>query len=99
MIRVATPNNFFACLLALASSMGMFHGILLRRVTGGQLPVVGTFINLNLCDWPFDLSALFEVTAERKEPGKVRSGQTHNEVCIQLVKEQGVLQAEDRDHK
>ena len=39
-IRVATPNNFFACLLALASSMGLFHGILLRKVTGGQLPVV-----------------------------------------------------------
>ena len=39
-IRVSTPNNFFPCQLALAASIGLFHGILLRRVTGGQLPVV-----------------------------------------------------------
>lgn len=39
-IRVSTPNNFFPCQLALAAGIGLFHGILLRRVTGGQLPVV-----------------------------------------------------------
>ena len=39
-IRVSTPNNFFPCQLALAASIGLFHGILLRRVTGGQFPVV-----------------------------------------------------------
>ena len=39
-IRVATPDNFYACLLSLAASFGLFHGKLLRRVTAGQLPVV-----------------------------------------------------------
>ena len=38
--RVSTPNNFYACQLSLAAGFGMFHGMLLRRVTAGQLPVV-----------------------------------------------------------
>ena len=39
-IRVSTPSNFFACQVALAGSFGLFHGMLLRKVTSGQLPVV-----------------------------------------------------------
>ena len=39
-IKVSTPNNFEACQTALAAGMGLFHGMLLRRMTSGQLPVV-----------------------------------------------------------
>ena len=45
-IRVATPNNFYPCLLALAAGFGLFHGQLLRNVTGGQLPVVICLVSL-----------------------------------------------------
>ena len=39
-LKVATPNNFYACNLALAAGMGQFHGMKLRSLTGGQCPVV-----------------------------------------------------------
>ena len=39
-IRVSTPDNFYPCQLALAAGFGLFHGILLRKLTSGQLPVV-----------------------------------------------------------
>jgi hypothetical protein len=40
LIKVATPNNFYPCSLALASGIGQFHGLKLRFLTGGQCPVV-----------------------------------------------------------
>ena len=43
-IRVSTPNNFEACQTALAAGMGLFHGMLLRRKTSGQLPVVIVYL-------------------------------------------------------
>ena len=43
-IRVSTPNNFYACQLSLAASFALCHGIRLRRVTAGQLPVVSIWI-------------------------------------------------------
>jgi hypothetical protein len=39
-IRVSTPDNFYPCVLALASSFALFHGQRLRKLTAGQLPVV-----------------------------------------------------------
>ena len=39
-IRVATPNNFYPCMLSLAASFGLFHGQFLRKSTSGQLPAV-----------------------------------------------------------
>ena len=73
-IRVATPNNFYPCLLSLASSFGLFHGQLLRRVTAGQLPVViscSYFENLIKASVLF--SALPKVSAEGQEPGQIWS--------------------------
>ena len=42
-IRVSTPNNFYACNLSIAAGFGLFHGLLLRRQTSGQLPVVSFY--------------------------------------------------------
>ena len=39
-IRVAPPSNFYPSQLALAAGFAFFHGQLLRKITGGQLPVV-----------------------------------------------------------
>jgi hypothetical protein len=39
-IRVSTPDNFYPCQLAIAGGFGLFHGLLVRKVTAGQLPVV-----------------------------------------------------------
>ena len=48
-IRVATPNNFYPCLLCLAAGIGLFHGQYLRYSTAGQLPVVSVFGYLSMC--------------------------------------------------
>ena len=40
LIKVSTPDNFYACNLAFATGIGQFHGMRLRDLTGGQLPVV-----------------------------------------------------------
>ena len=39
-IKVSTPNNFFACNLAFAAGIGQFHGMRMRDLSGGQFPVV-----------------------------------------------------------
>ena len=39
-IRVSTPDNFYPWRLALAAGFRLFHAILLRKLTSGQLPVV-----------------------------------------------------------
>ena len=64
--------------------MGLFHGILLRRLTGGQLPVVSN-MRVKYCN-NIDLigTAVSEVSAERKESGKVWCGEAHHEVCVKL---------------
>ena len=67
-IRVATPNNFYPCLLSLAAGFGLFHGQLLRSVTGVQLPVV---YGLSCCHGYYSdaFSGMSEVSAEWEESG------------------------------
>ena len=62
-IRVSTPNNFSPCQLALAASIGLFHGILLRRVTGGHLPLVSISMFLYSCLFSWCFSHCTNVTA------------------------------------
>ena len=40
LIKVATPNNYYACHFGLAAGVCQFHGQRLRALTGGQCPVV-----------------------------------------------------------
>ena len=48
-IRVSSPgDNFYACQLALGAGFALFHGILVRNVTCGQLPVVSEIVHNNL---------------------------------------------------
>ena len=61
-IRVATPFNYYSCLLALAASIALFHGMRLRKVTGGQAPVV-SFISLILDSLTFAL--IYNLCGER----------------------------------
>ena len=98
-IRVSTPNNFFPCQLALAASIGLFHGILLRRVTGGQLPVVILSMFLYSISYKIYIAALSQVLAAGKEPRKVRGGTADHEVCVQLEQVQDVLPLEHTDYQ
>ena len=69
-IRVSTPNNFFPCQLALAASIGLFHGILLRRVTGGRLPVVNFQCSRILLVRTFTLQLCLKSLQRGKSQGK-----------------------------
>ena len=63
-IRVAPPSNFYPSQLALAAGFALFHGQLLRKITGGQLPVVILLLFLP-CSHLSTLAALPEVTEPR----------------------------------
>ena len=43
-IRGTIPFDHYFCLLALAASIALFHGMRLCKVTGGQEPVVSFII-------------------------------------------------------
>ena len=60
-IRVATPFNHYSCLLALAASIALFHGMRLCKVTGGQAPVV-SFICLIFS--PLTLALVYKLCGE-----------------------------------
>lgn len=40
-VRVSTPgDNFYPCQLSLAGGFVLFHGLIVRKITCGQLPAV-----------------------------------------------------------
>ena len=47
-IRVAPPGNFYNSQLGLAAGFGLFHGHRLRKITGGQLPIVSFHLSFVL---------------------------------------------------
>ena len=53
-VGVFTPGeNKYACSLAIAASVGLFHGHQMRKVTSGQLPIV------SFCKNKFFLNILY----------------------------------------
>ena len=82
-IRVAPPSNFYPSQLALAGGFALFHGHRLRRITGGQLPVV-IFIIFFIIFLSLILSALSEVTSTWEKSGKIWDRKDDHEMCVKL---------------
>ena len=67
-IRVAPPSNFYPSQLALAGGFALFHGHRLRKITGGQLPVVIFIILFSI----ICISDIFSFVSSRFSVGKVK---------------------------
>lgn len=81
---MAPPSNFYPSQLALAGGFALFHGHRLRKITGGQLPVVIFKIFFSLLFLYLIFPALSEVTSTWEKSGKVWGWKDDHEVCVKL---------------